>query len=113
MKKKKKKWKLCLDCPEILVGFSQEQAVRLKLKAAAPLGFEAALLQCREVVIGYEAWPSGLARGLGLEMSCDFLRNGSVLWTCVGCSLGSGQVQPTGPEVRPGCPCEVSHRSGL
>ncbi|CAE7519694.1 ABC transporter F family member 3 [Symbiodinium microadriaticum] len=33
---------------------SKEQAVRLKLKSAAPLGFEAALLQCRDVVIGYE-----------------------------------------------------------
>ena len=35
---------------------SKEQAVRLKLKSAAPLGFEAALLQCRDVVIGYESW---------------------------------------------------------
>mmetsp|Transcript_46665 Transcript_46665/g.109267 ORF Transcript_46665/g.109267 Transcript_46665/m.109267 type:complete len:811 (-) Transcript_46665:85-2517(-) len=33
---------------------AKEQTVRLKLKAAAPLGFEAALLQCRDVVIGYD-----------------------------------------------------------
>lgn len=35
---------------------SEEQAVRLRLKAAVPLGFEAALLQCREVVVGYVPW---------------------------------------------------------
>ena len=33
---------------------NKEQAVRLKLKSAVPLGFEAALLQCRDVVVGYE-----------------------------------------------------------
>ena len=32
----------------------KEQAVSLKLKAAMPLGFEAALLQCRDVVVGYD-----------------------------------------------------------
>lgn len=30
--------------------------MRLRLKAAVPLGFEAALLQCREVVVGYVPW---------------------------------------------------------
>ncbi|CAK9088461.1 unnamed protein product [Durusdinium trenchii] len=33
---------------------NKEQAVHLKLKAAAPLPFEAALLQCREVQVGYD-----------------------------------------------------------
>lgn len=33
---------------------NKEQAVRLKLKAAGALGFEAALLQCRDVVVGYD-----------------------------------------------------------
>ena len=40
---------------------AKEKEVRLKLKAATPLGFEAALLQCRDVVIGYEP---------GQEISC-------------------------------------------
>jgi len=30
--------------------------VRLKLKAAGALGFEAALLQCRDVMVGYDPW---------------------------------------------------------
>mmetsp|Transcript_69537 Transcript_69537/g.166727 ORF Transcript_69537/g.166727 Transcript_69537/m.166727 type:complete len:821 (-) Transcript_69537:369-2831(-) len=38
-----------------MVTESREADVKLRLKSAAALGFEAALLQCRDVVVGYDA----------------------------------------------------------
>ena len=42
------------EAMEQLTVENKEQAVRLKLKSAVALGFEAALLQCRDVVVGYD-----------------------------------------------------------
>lgn len=44
-----------LDAQQTMVVEGKEAEIRLHLKAAPPLGFEAALLQCRDVVVGYTA----------------------------------------------------------